>query len=278
MAGGRARRVARLETAATAEDAAAARAEDARQAAAGDSRATAAAAADTQRAALAAQLSGDLKQAAGARTGPGTPTVTVRRSGSAKGCLIALVVVVLIFGAVIAGVISLVSSVDSGGSGSTAIINAPTLEQGPKPKGLGEGSLMRRADVAAALRKLSADEDTKLTNLRLAPERIDATLLTDEGRLRHVQITPGGKLERFGSDSGPGFDTASTIPYSRLKPGAPERLARRGAKEHGLPITELQYAVAQDISDKVRWVVYFTRGRYVIGDARGRFERKYPIP
>jgi hypothetical protein len=26
----------------------------------------------------------------------------------------------------------------------------------------------------------------------------------------------------------------------------------------------------------VRWVVYFTRARYVIGNARGRFQRAYP--
>ena len=43
-----------------------------------------------------------------------------------------------------------------------------------------------------------------------------------------------------------------------------------------MPISELQYAVPQDISGKTHWVVYFTRSRYVIGDARGRFDRKYP--
>ena len=68
----------------------------------------------------------------------------------------------------------------------------------------------------------------------------------------------------------------STIPYARLNPGAPQRLARRGAKEHGVPITELQYAVPTYSGDKLTWVVYFTGGRYVLGDARRRSDRKLP--
>jgi hypothetical protein len=242
--------VARIEAAATAQDAQDERTEDARQAAAGDSRWTA----------------------------PATPTITVRRSGAAKGCLVTIVVVLLIGGAALAGILSLVNSVDIDGGADAIIkrIEAPKVDDGPKPTGLGEGSLMRRADVAAALRQLSASEDVKLTNLHLAPAQINATLLTNEGRLRHVQIKPGGKLERFGSDGSPGFDSVPTIPFSRLDPGAPQRLARRGAKAHGVPLSELQYAVPQNISGKVRWLVYFTRGRYVIGNAAGRFERKLP--
>jgi hypothetical protein len=268
--------VARQETAADAKDAAAERAEDARQAAAGDANWTAPAADDAKRRRLAAQLSGLLQKSAGAPSSGMPTTVTVRRSGSAKGCLIAIIVVLLIGGAAIAGVVSLVNSVDVSTSGGGSIITVPKLTEGPQPKGLGEGSLMRRADVAAALRRLSSDEGTKLTNLRLAPERIDATLLTSEGRLRHVQVKPGGKVERFGSDSGPGFDTVSTIPYARVNPGAPQRLARRGAEEIGVPLNELQYAVPTLSGDDLTWVVYFTRGRYVLGDARGRFDRKFP--
>ena len=120
-------------------------------------------------------------------------------------------------------------------------------------------------------------EDAKLTNLRLAPERIDATLLTTTGRLRHVQIKPGGKLERFGSDGSPGFDGVADDPVLRAS-SPPRRSGSPAAapKEHGVPDLELQYAVPHDSSGKTRWVVYFTRGRYVIGDARGRFERVLP--
>jgi hypothetical protein len=267
--------VARLQAAAAAEDARAERAEDARQEAAGDSRWTAPAGAEPAadpRQQLAAQLSGVLKQAAGARS---TPTVTVQRSGSAKGCLVAIVVVLLIGGAAAAGIVSLVNSVDIDTGGLETTIKAPGTG-GPKPKGLGAGSLARRAELGAALTKLRTEGGGRLTNLRVAPERIDATLLTPAGRLRHVQIAPGGELARFGSDSGPGFDSVSTIPFGRLRPGAPQRLVRRGAEEIGVPVSDLQYLVPTFSSGELTWAAYFTRSRYVLGNSRGRFQRKYP--
>jgi hypothetical protein len=225
---------------------------------------------DPQRRELAGQLSNALQQAAA--TGK-QPTVTVRRSGSAKGCLIAFVVLVAVFGVAIAGVVSLVSSVDTGALEEA--IKAPVTAE-PQPKGLEAGSLARPDELGAALATIRSEGGGKLTNLRVAPERIDATLLTSEGRLRHVQVKPGGELERFGGDSGPGFDSVGTIPFGKLRPGAVQRLARRGAEEHGIPVSTFQYAVPTEPDGQVTWVVYFTRGRYVLGDARGRFERALP--
>jgi hypothetical protein len=228
---------------------------------------------EAQRRAMAAQLGGMLQQAATARTSGAQPTITVRRSGSAKGCLVAIVVVLLIGGAVLAGVVSFVSSV----SDEVGKIKLPEIATtGPAPKGLAGQSLMRPAAFSAALAKLRADESTKLTHVRIAPERIDAQLLTDEGRLRSVQFTPGGEMKRLGPDSGPGFDTAGTIPYARLRPGAPARLARQGAKKIGVPVSTVQYAVPTYSSSELTWAVYFEHARYVIGDARGRFQRAYP--
>ena len=92
----------------------------------------------------------------------------------------------------IGGIVSLVGTVQDATDGIESVIQAPQLEQGPTPIGFGEGSLMRPAAVKSALAQMNADE-VRLTNLRLAPERIDATLLTTEGRLRHVQMKAGGK-------------------------------------------------------------------------------------
>ena len=44
----------------------------------------------------------------------------------------------------------------------------------------------------------------RLGNLRVAPERIDATLVTKDGRLRQVQIVPGGAVRVIGT-TGAGF-------------------------------------------------------------------------
>jgi hypothetical protein len=243
--------VARIETAADAADAQAEQAEDARQAAAGESR-----------------------WMATAR--PQVRTVRVKRSAAGKGCLVAFVMLILLVGGIIAGIASLVSSVDIDTPDS--IISRPDAQPKDAPKGLAGESLVRRENLARVLRTLSASEQGRLTNLRVAPERIDAQLVTSEGRIRHIQVKPGGKPERFGPDSGPGFDSVGTIPFSRLDPNAPTRLARRGAEEVGVPITDLQYVVPQTIGKDVRWVVYFTRSRYVIGDAKGRFQAEYPRP
>lgn len=154
-------------------------------------------------------------------------------------------------------------------------IATPELPAAVPPKGVSGRSLVRRDHFAAALAKLSGSE-LRLTHLRLAPERIDAQLLTRGGRLRSVQVKPGGDLEQLGSDSGAGFDTASTIPFSRLDPRAPQRLARRGAAKLHVPVSTLQYLVPTLFSGKLTWVAYFKRGRYVMGDAAGRYQRAYP--
>lgn len=274
--------VARQDAAADAKDAQAERTEDARQDAAGASRYTAPPAADAQRRALASQLGNALSQAAAARPSGGTPGVTVRKRSAGRGCLVALVVLLAIAGSLVAGVIGLVSSVDvhTGGSSGTTTTTAPEVPkaEAPKaaPKGLGSGSLVRRDNLAAALKTLRTSGGGRLTNLRVAPERIDATLLTSAGRLRHVQIKPGGKLERFGSDSGAGFDQTPTLPFAALSPGAPQRLARAGAERVRVPVSTLQYVVPIRVSGSVMWAAYFLRGRYVIGDASGRFQRAYP--
>ena len=271
--------VARQQAAADAADVQAERTEDARQDAAGASRYTATPQpSDAQRTALAAQLSGVLSQAASARASGGTPTIGVRKRSAGRGCLIAVVVLLAILGGLTAAVVGLVNSVDvttGGSSGGTKIIpNA--IKPKPAPKGLGAGSLVRQESFAAAVNEIRTKGGGRLTNLRVAPDRIDATLLTRAGKLRSVQVKPGGKLERFGPDSGPGFDQSSTIPFARINPAAPQRLARAGAERIGVPVATLQYLVPTNFNGSIMWAAYFTRGRYVLGDASGRFQRKYP--
>jgi hypothetical protein len=178
----------------------------------------------------------------------------------------------------IAGLVLLIgnSTVKSGsGRASGRLVSPVRVPAAKPPVGLGPRSLARKAEFAAVLSKLRTSE-LRLTYLRLAPERIDAQLLTRGGRLRSVQAKPGGALERFGPDSGPGFDSSSTIPFARLQPGAPQRLARRGAAKLGVPVARLQYLVPSVDGSTLTWAAYFPRGRYVLGDAAGRYQRSYP--
>ncbi len=268
--------VARQQAAADAADVQAERTEDARQDAAGASRYTNTP--DPQRTALAAQLSGVLSQAAAARTSTGTPSIGVRKRSAGRGCLIAFVVLLAILGGLTAAIVGLVNSVDvkTGAVSDPAKIIPDAIKPKPAPKGLEAASLVRPANFTAALTQIRTKGGGRLTHLRVAPERIDAQLLTSAGRLRSVQVKPGGKLERFGPDSGAGFDQSTTIPFARINPAAPQRLARAGAERIGVPVSTVQYLVPTKFNGRLIWAAYFTRGRYVLGDASGRFQRKYP--
>jgi hypothetical protein len=224
-----------------------------------------------QRRALAAQITTALKQAEAAKRAAPQFTTT-RRKSTGRGCLVATVVFLSIIGLLIAGIVGFVSSVDVK-SGSDSAVTVTPAE--PAPKGLAGKSLVPAENFGPALRQIRAKGGGRLTNLRVAPERIDAQLLTPQGRLRSVQVKPGGALERFGPDSGPGFDTVNTIPFARINQTAPQRLARAGAERLKVPLSTLQYLVPTFSSGNLTWVAYFEHGRYVLGDARGRFERAF---
>ena len=155
------------------------------------------------------------------------------------------------------------------------MIKAPQLDEARRRPGFGEGSLMRPRRRRRGARQLNADE-ARLTNLRLAPERIDATLLTTEGRLRHVQIKPGGKLERFGTDGSEGFDKTPTIRFAALQ--ARRAAAARAPRGEGARRAGLERAVRGAAGHRRRGPLgrLLQARPYVIGDARGRFERPYP--
>jgi hypothetical protein len=225
----------------------------------------------------ASQLRGALGQAAAASSAGSPPG---RRSSARRGCLIAFAVIFAIAGLAVAGGVLLVGGAIKSGTDALKDVRIPTNPVAvPKPaaapRGLGPRSLARKANFAAALQQLSGPE-LRLTHLRLAPERIDAQLLTRGGRLRSVQVQPGGAMERLGPDSGRGFDSSSTIPFVRLRPGAPQRLARQGAAKLRVPVSTLQYLVPTLFSGTVTWAAYFKHSRYVIGDAAGRWQRSYP--
>jgi hypothetical protein len=207
-----------------------------------------------------------------------------RRRRGGRGLVFVLLIGLFVFVApLVCGGVVIFNAVDGAsesvrdGLESTIKAIPTTTSEAPAvaPKGVSGKSLVRRSNFAAALAKLSGSE-LRLTHLRLAPERIDAQLLTRGGSLRLMQVKPGGKPEQLGPDSGSGFDTASTIPFSRLDPGAPQRLARRGARKLKVPVSTLQYIVPSLFSGKITWAAYFERSRYVIGDARGRWQRSYP--
>jgi len=160
----------------------------------------------------------------------------------------------------------------------------PTLDPAPAPpaqaaappatpRGVGRGSLLRPFAFGAAIKRLRNGGFGQLTNLRVAPERIDATLLTKGGALRHVQIVPGGELRKFGPATA-GFRGVPTMSLAAINSGAPQRLTRSAAERLGVPPSRVNYLVYTQFAGTAQWNVYFTGGQIFSADASGRITRR----
>ncbi len=156
----------------------------------------------------------------------------------------------------------------------------PTLDPPPRssappadPRGVGRGSMLRPFAFGAAIKRLRNGGFGRLTNLRVAPERIDATLLTKGGALRHVQIVPGGGVRRFGTATG-GFRGVPTMSLAGIDAGAPQRATRSAAERLGVPPSRVNYLVYTQFGGVTQWNVYFTGGQIFSADATGRITRR----
>ena len=156
-----------------------------------------------------------------------------------------------------------------------AIRDVPGVEAepaGPPPAGLQSGSLVRPGELRRALARLRAEDLGRAYTLRLEPERIDAQLVTPRGVMTSVQLRHDGGFDEFARSRGGGH--LDTIPWNRLDPDAPARLARRAAARLGRPVTRLNYLVASLFDGRVIWGAYFKGGQIFQGDERGRLFRR----
>jgi hypothetical protein len=142
-----------------------------------------------------------------------------------------------------------------------------------QPTGLGPRSLLRPAAFERALADIRRRDIGRLENLRVAPERIDATLITRRGTLVNVQVSATEGYRRF-SESGPGFTATDPIAFGRLDPNAPRRLTRAAAERLGRPVSTINYLVPSRSDGKVTWGAYFKNGAIFLADARGRITRR----
>ena len=148
----------------------------------------------------------------------------------------------------------------------------PELE-GPAPTGLGAESLLRAEALRRSLTQLRGERIGRIQSLRIAPERIDATLLTRRGSLVSVQIRPGGGLRRL-AESGSGFGAVGTIPYAAIVADAPQRLVRAAAERLGRPVSRIDYVLPTYTSGVLTWGAYFKGGAIFLADERGKITRR----
>ncbi|MDP1847180.1 MAG: hypothetical protein Q8K79_05245 [Solirubrobacteraceae bacterium] len=151
----------------------------------------------------------------------------------------------------------------------------PTERAQPErpPRGLSTGSLLRPAAFGRAITRLRTGGYGRLGNLRVAPERIDATLVTKDGRLRQVQIVPAGAVRVIGT-TGAGFAGAKTMTMHDIVASAPSRLTRSAAGRLGVPASRVNYLVLSDFAGTRQWNVYFKGGQIFSADERGRITRR----
>ena len=189
--------------------------------------------------------------------------------------LVAFAVFVVIGANVVPGFVNGVKDATDGLNIDVPDIDTPAVPEAKDeqpPVGLGERSMIRRAAFAKALTDLRGRELGKLTNLRLAPERIDVQTLKNS-RLSSSQISVADGFRKF-STSGPGFAGATTIAWERLNPGAPERLVRAAAERLEKPVSKIDYLVVSDFDGRIVWGAYFKGGQIVQGDVRGKVTRR----
>ena len=143
----------------------------------------------------------------------------------------------------------------------------------PAARGLSAGSLLRPAAFGRAMTRLRTGGYGRLTYLRVAPGRIDASMLTQDGRLRQVQIEPGGAARVLATSSS-GFAGARTMTMKGIDTGAPDRLTRSAARRLGAPTSRVDYLVLSEFAGARSWSVSFEGGAIFSADSAGRITRR----
>jgi hypothetical protein len=142
-----------------------------------------------------------------------------------------------------------------------------TTSPPPTATGLESDSLIREKNFAEAIDTLSRAGLGRPLTMRVAADRIDATLVAKD-RLHQVQIRPGGELiDLATADAPPG----RTIDYRKIDVSAPQRLTRAGATRR-IPARTIDYLVLSP-GPPVTWGAYYKGGRIVLGDAHGHKQR-----
>jgi hypothetical protein len=195
------------------------------------------------------------------------PRIQFVRPRRRRGGMARLVLTLAILGAVGLAVVNVGTRVE-GGIDDIVDSLPKTVDPEPPATGVTGDSLVRRANFEAAIATLSRARLGRPLSMRVAPDRIDATLLAAGGRLHQVQITPGGALRELASSAGP---QARTVAYAAIDSAAPERLVRAGATRK-FPARSIDYLVLS-AGPPASWGAYYKGGRIVLGDAHGRKQR-----
>jgi hypothetical protein len=128
--------------------------------------------------------------------------------------------------------------------------------------GLDKLSLVREANLRRVIAKVAAGQRPLVTNIRVAPTRVDFTVRDAAGSRKVLSVDPSSKVKE--SDFGVGDDDA--LPASRLDASGPERMLRVVAERTGLGVDAVDYVALSPVGvGEPTWYLFLKRG-----DARDR--------
>jgi len=141
--------------------------------------------------------------------------------------------------------------------------------------GLSDLSLVRAENLRKALAKVSAGKYPLVSNIRVAPDRINLSVRDKDGYRRYLTIDPA--LGVSSSDAGVGEDYAVTT--EAIDVNAPERMLKVVVAKTGLTPAALDYAAAAfSENSKTTWYMAMkkgpARGRQWIGESNGSDVRR----
>lgn len=221
---------------------------------------------------------------------PEDPSADVLATVRTVGRVVRLAAVLVVFGVVVSTIVSIGGKVSDGvdearraitGFDGTTFPAIPVPEagapgsDGSPPAGFGARSLLLEPNFARALTILRR-EGPRLRSLRVAPDRLDASIVTASGRMKQVQVTWEHRLRRFG-EAIPGFSQAGTFAINSVERGAPFRLARSAAGRAQKAASSIDYLVAlgTGADGAPGWTIFVKEGGgQYIADAQGNITRK----
>jgi hypothetical protein len=194
--------------------------------------------------------------------------------GPSSGARTAVSVVVALL--MVAGITGLVI-VGLGGGETGATIEsagtfrqAPAVAQGPGSPAYDPGaprSFIHRRALASALRELHRRGRLRL--VRVAPDRVDAQLVTRAGGLRNVQVAADGAVRDLGT-AGSAAGGLPAIPFAQVDAAAPARIVREAARRAGRRPSRVDYLVLLMLPTGQSWNVYFKPdGLHFMADRHG---------
>jgi hypothetical protein len=144
-----------------------------------------------------------------------------------------------------------------------------------EPKPTGKDSMVLRANFSAALAALRSAGAVRVESMHIAPGLVSAEVPSGRDNVT-LQVKPGDEAKKTDT-SVRGADLSKTRPLEAVNPGAPERLAREGARRLHLGLGTVNYVIydAEGLFGR-HWTAYFKNGATADGDTAGRVLKTHP--